>query len=85
MSIIRRVAEVVQRGVQIFFRTEDVFLEKRILRTFFLEKEIFFRTEDFFFFFLVLLQRGVCYLVIYGGGEGGGGSFTTIEFQRGFD
>ena len=33
----------------------------------------------------MLPQRGVRYLVIYGRGEGGGGSFTTIEFQRGFD
>ena len=42
-AITRRVAEVFQRGFvfflekRIFFRTEDVFLEKRILRTFLTE------------------------------------------------
>ena len=77
------------RGGSFFFRKENffpnwgLFFRKENFEDFFLEKKIFFRTEDVFF--LVLLQRGVC---LPQRGEFirfKGGSFTTIEFQRGFN
>ena len=78
----RRVAEVFQRGFEFFTELRTFSLEKRILRTFFWKRKFFSELRTFFFgvaskggsLFSNLRRRG-----------GGGGSFTTIEFQRGFD
>ena len=58
-------------GVRIFFRTEDVFLEKRILRTFF-RKGNFFPNWGRFFLFGVASKGGslFSYLRRRGGGRG---------------